>query len=117
MQKQLHVAPAPHGSCFMWEPLQRRMPPTASAHPHSHTRPRPERSPILAPEAPLLRATLPNMDEVLAARRARPARHLPRLAGAMIAFPLLFASAAFAETHPGQEQLVREVANVVAHQK
>ena len=28
----------------------------------------------------------------------------------MIAFPLLFASAAFAETHPGQEQLVREVA-------
>jgi membrane-bound lytic murein transglycosylase B len=50
------------------------------------------------------------MDEVLAARRARPARHLPRLAGAMIAFPLMFASAAFAETHPGQEQLVREVA-------
>jgi membrane-bound lytic murein transglycosylase B len=50
------------------------------------------------------------MDEVLAAHRARPARHLPRLAGAMIAFPLMFASAVFAETHPGQEQLVREVA-------
>ncbi|MGE7139349.1 lytic murein transglycosylase B [Luteibacter sp. NPDC031894] len=49
------------------------------------------------------------MDEVLAARRARPARPFPRLAGAMIAF-LLFASAAFAGTHPGQEQLVREVA-------
>lgn len=28
----------------------------------------------------------------------------------MIAFPLMFASAVFAETHPGQEQLVREVA-------
>jgi membrane-bound lytic murein transglycosylase B len=50
------------------------------------------------------------MDEVLAARRARPARPFPRLAGAMIAFPLLFASTAFAGTHPGQEQLVREVA-------
>ena len=28
----------------------------------------------------------------------------------MIAFPLMFAPAVFAETHPGQEQLVREVA-------
>ncbi|WP_413624294.1 lytic murein transglycosylase B [Luteibacter sp. Lutesp34] len=50
------------------------------------------------------------MDEVLSARRARPARRFPRLAGALIAFPLLFASTAQAGTHPGQEQLVREVA-------
>ncbi|WP_448100291.1 lytic murein transglycosylase B [Luteibacter jiangsuensis] len=50
------------------------------------------------------------MDEVLSARRARPARRFPRLAGALIAFPLLFASSAQAATHPGQEQLVREVA-------
>jgi membrane-bound lytic murein transglycosylase B len=50
------------------------------------------------------------MDEVLNARRASFVRFLPRLAGAMIAFPLMFASAAHAETHPGQDQLVREVA-------
>jgi len=70
----------------------------------------PERFPKPAPEGPFLRATLRRMDEVLAARRARTARLFPRLASAMIAFPLMFAPAVFAETHPGQEQLVREVA-------
>jgi len=51
------------------------------------------------------------MDEVLAARRARPVRFLPRFASAMLVFPLLLASvAATAETHPGQAELVREVA-------
>jgi membrane-bound lytic murein transglycosylase B len=50
------------------------------------------------------------MDEVLNARRAPLARFFPRLAGAMIAFPLVFAFAAQAETHPGQDALVREVA-------
>lgn len=50
------------------------------------------------------------MDEVLAARRARSVRFLPRFAGAMLAFPLLLAPvAATAETHPGQAALVREV--------
>lgn len=51
------------------------------------------------------------MDDVLIARRARPVRFLPRLAGAMLALPLMFAAvAAQAETHPGQAALVREVA-------
>ena len=43
----------------------------------------PERFPKHAPGAPFLRATLRRMDEVLAARRARIARYLPRLAGAI----------------------------------
>ena len=60
----------------------------------------PERFPKRAPDAPFLRATLRRMDEVLAARRARLARLFPRLAGAMVVFPLMFAPAVFAETHP-----------------
>jgi len=50
------------------------------------------------------------MDEALTARRARPVRRLPRLAGALFAFPLIVAASAQAETHPGQDTLVREVA-------
>jgi membrane-bound lytic murein transglycosylase B len=50
------------------------------------------------------------MDDALIARRARPDRSPSRLLGAMVALPLMFAAPAFAETHPGQDALVREVA-------
>ncbi|UPG89551.1 lytic murein transglycosylase B [Luteibacter aegosomaticola] len=57
------------------------------------------------------------MDDAQPAHRARPARYVPRLLGATLLLPLLFAAGharaaapAAPETHPGQAALVREVA-------
>jgi membrane-bound lytic murein transglycosylase B len=55
------------------------------------------------------------MDDAQPAHRARPARYVPRLLGATLLLPLLFAAsqvhaAAPKTTHPGQAELVREVA-------
>ncbi|WP_132146954.1 lytic murein transglycosylase B [Luteibacter rhizovicinus] len=50
------------------------------------------------------------MDDVSIARSARPATNrIRRLAGALFVFPLI-AATAHAETHPGEAQLVKEVA-------